>query len=54
LANRKYQGSADSFMIPASNGAILLKGLPQFLRTKGTAFFLLPSVRALQYLTAAG
>jgi Dyp-type peroxidase family len=52
FGNRGYQGASSDFLVPTSTGGVKLSGLPQFIRTKGTAFFLLPSVAALRYLAS--
>jgi Dyp-type peroxidase family len=43
--------SADtSFKIPTNSGATIFRDLPKFIRTKGTAFFLVPSRTTLGFL----
>lgn len=50
VGNRSLSGSVADFHIPAAGGDTTLTGLPDFLRTKGTAFFLLPSLSTLRTL----
>jgi deferrochelatase/peroxidase EfeB len=49
LANRKYPGASDQFVIPAAGGNRSVT-LRDFVTTKGTAFFLIPGLHALQQL----
>lgn len=51
FGNPHYQGAVNAFMIPAESHPVTLNGLPEFVHTKGTAFFLLPSLSALDYLS---
>jgi len=53
VANRAVPGADHSFTIPARDGGVTVASLPDFVRTKGTAFLLLPSKSMLQRLTAA-
>jgi deferrochelatase/peroxidase EfeB len=46
---------SDTFSIPRSGGvARRITGLPQFVTTRGGAYFFLPSLRALRYLASLG
>jgi deferrochelatase/peroxidase EfeB len=45
----------DGFSIPQANGVNRrITGLPQFVRVRGGAYFFLPSIRALRYLSRLG
>jgi Dyp-type peroxidase family len=50
FANRSVPGTLPEFTIPTDNGPVTLGGLPDFIHTKGTAFFLLPSISTLRAL----
>jgi deferrochelatase/peroxidase EfeB len=52
LANRQTPGADTSFTIPTQGRPIKIKALPQFLVTRGTAYFLLPSVTTLRNIAA--
>jgi deferrochelatase/peroxidase EfeB len=45
----------DAFMIPREDGAgRCLQGMPRFVAVRGSAYFFLPSLRALQYFIGKG
>jgi deferrochelatase/peroxidase EfeB len=48
MGNGKIEQATREFEIPTEQGPLTLKGLPNFTRTLGTAFFFLPSMSALQ------
>jgi deferrochelatase/peroxidase EfeB len=48
LANRATPQADTSFTIPTAAGPIVIPALPQFLVTRGTAYFLLPSIATLR------
>jgi deferrochelatase/peroxidase EfeB len=48
--NREVSGASADFHIPGDAGSVHLRGLPTFIQTKGTAFFLLPSLSMLRTL----
>jgi deferrochelatase/peroxidase EfeB len=48
--NREVPDASSDFVVPGGNGPLRLRGLPTFVRTKGTAFFLLPSLSMLRTL----
>ncbi len=50
FGNRSHPATSHEFLIPQAAGDVRLTGLPDFVRTKGTAFFLLPSMSALRRL----
>jgi deferrochelatase/peroxidase EfeB len=50
FGNRSNSATSHNFLIPQANGDVTL-ALPDLVHTKGTAFFLLPSISALQLLT---
>jgi deferrochelatase/peroxidase EfeB len=50
FGNRNNSATSHNFLIPRAEGNVAL-GLPDLVHTKGTAFFLLPSMSALQALT---
>jgi Dyp-type peroxidase family len=50
FGNRRYPGASSQFLVPGASGTTSIRGLVDFVRTKGTAFFLLPSIRALTLL----
>jgi deferrochelatase/peroxidase EfeB len=52
LANRETPGADTSFTIPTQGNQIVIPALPQFLVTRGTAYFLLPSVTTLRSIAA--
>ena len=47
-----HPAGADNFSIPQDPVRLKLKNLPQFVTTRGGAYFFLPSVRALKYLSS--
>jgi Dyp-type peroxidase family len=49
FGNRRFGGAQKVWSVPGTDGAS--PQLPDFIRTRGTAFFLLPSLRALDALT---
>jgi Dyp-type peroxidase family len=53
MGNRHYPGAVSDFLIPTEGSRVTVKGLPEFVRTKGTAFFLLPSIGTLHFLIAS-
>ena len=52
LGNRSVSGTEPDFTIPAEGGAKVVKGLPDFVHTKGTAFLLYPGRATLEALSA--
>ncbi len=50
LGNRAVPGTEATFILPSVSGPASERGLPDFVRTKGTAFLLYPSKAALQTL----
>lgn len=58
LGNRTAIGdglTTDAFTIPREQGVrTCIEGLPQFVRVRGGAYFFLPSVSALRYLSRIG
>ncbi len=53
VGNRKVAGASANFIIPSAEGPVTLKNLPDFVHTKGTAFFLLPSLSTLRALVSS-
>lgn len=53
FGNRANPGTSHDFLIPRAEGDVRLSGLPDFVHTKGTAFFLLPSMSTLRALAQA-
>ncbi|WP_223521771.1 Dyp-type peroxidase [Pseudomonas sp. GL-B-19] len=53
LANRETPDASDQFLIPTATGDRTVT-LPDFVITKGTAFFLLPGLQTLQKLADGG
>ncbi len=51
FGNPHYPGAANTFTIPTESHPVMLNGLPEFVHTKGTASFLLPSLSALESLS---
>jgi len=51
VCNREVPGADGFFWIPTPNGEIKVS-LPQFLTTRGTAYFLLPSIASLRAIAA--
>jgi len=51
VGSRKEPDGDYSFTIPMESGDVIIPKLPDFLRTKGTAFLLLPSKSMLEALT---
>ena len=54
FANRDNPGAATDMVIPTEDGPVSLPGLPNFIRSKGIAFFLLPSMPTLRALAGDG
>jgi deferrochelatase/peroxidase EfeB len=58
LGNRNpvgAKGSTDNFTIPREAGVRrLITGLPRFIQVRGGAYFFLPGIRALRYISRAG
>lgn len=52
LGNRAVPGASRDFHIPTPGGSITVSDLPTFVVTRGTAFFLYPSMTTLQQLAA--
>jgi hypothetical protein len=50
LGNRDLPLASKEFLIPTPNGPLRATGLTTFVRPRGTAYFLVPSVRALRQL----
>ena len=53
FGNRQTPLASNTFEIPAENGSIMLRGLPDFVRTQGTLMLLLPSMVMLEQLAAS-
>jgi len=53
ICGNRSKTADTSFRVPASTGSKMIPGLPAFLRTKGTAFFLVPSRATLALLATA-
>src|SRR5260221_8613364 len=51
IASRAVPGAGGSFVMPTTKGKIQVS-LPQFITTRGTAYFLLPSIASLQAIAA--
>lgn len=51
FGNRSVKNSVHSFSINQSTGNVSIKNIPDFIRTKGTAFFIFPSKTCLQGIT---
>jgi hypothetical protein len=51
LGNRAMPDASADFMIPAADGGVTVKNLPNFVRTKGTAFLLYPGKVTLTALS---
>jgi len=51
LGNRSVPRASRTWGIPRPEGELRLPGLPDFAHTRGTAFFLLPSLEALRWLS---
>src|SRR5262249_56947207 len=49
LGNRDLPLASKEFSIPTPKGPLVATGLTTFVRTRGTAYFLVPSVRALRH-----
>jgi hypothetical protein len=49
-ANRGAPGASPDFIVPTADGDHTVTGLPDFVRTKGTAFLLYPSAPTLRQL----
>jgi hypothetical protein len=52
LANRATPQADTSFTIPTQGAPVVIASLPQFLVTRGTAYFLLPSITTLRNIAA--
>jgi Dyp-type peroxidase family len=52
ICGNRSKSADTSFRVPTKTGVKVIPGLPKFLRTKGTAFFLLPSRTTLTTLAA--
>lgn len=50
FGNRRFERASGAWSVPRTEGDLVLPGLPDFVRTRGTAFFLLPSLRVLAAL----
>lgn len=53
ICGNRTKNADASFRVPTSEGPRVFRGLPTFVRTKGTAFFLLPSRGTLERLARA-
>jgi deferrochelatase/peroxidase EfeB len=51
FASRSVPRASKNFTIPGENGAIILKGIPDFIRVQGVAILLLPSLPTLRRLS---
>ena len=47
FGNRRYPRASREWNIPGDPEIPVVSGLPDFVRTRGTAFFILPSLRTL-------
>ncbi len=52
LGNRDMPFASTDFLIPTSKGPLTATGLKTFVRARGTAYFLFPSIEALRKLAA--
>jgi hypothetical protein len=52
--NRAFPGTTATFRIPAEPRDLIIEALPDFLTTKGTAFFLYPGQATLEKLAGGG
>ena len=50
LGNRDLDLASTDFLIPTPGGTLTATGLTTFVRTRGTAYFLFPSIQALRQL----
>ncbi len=50
IGNRAVPGTEATFLIPGETGSMTIRGLPDFVHTKGTVFLLYPSRTTLQQL----
>ncbi|MDB5140751.1 MAG: peroxidase [Mucilaginibacter sp.] len=50
IANRSMETADTSFTIPTDKGPVVIKDMPQFVVTRGTAYCLLPSLSTLKSL----
>lgn len=50
FANRGVPGAATDFEVPADGGPVSIPALPDFVRTRGTVFLLVPSLPTLRAL----
>ena len=53
VGNRAVPGVEATFIVPGANGATTVRGLPDFVHTKGTVFLLYPSRTTLQALSSS-
>jgi hypothetical protein len=51
FGNRAMPGASADFVLPAAGGSATVKNLPDFVRTKGTAFLLYPGKTTLTALS---
>jgi hypothetical protein len=52
ICGNRSKDADTSFRVPTTTNLKIVHGLPTFIRTKGTAFFLLPSRATLTQLAA--
>ncbi len=52
LGNRELPLASTDFLIPWAGGTLKATGLTTFVRTRGTAYFLFPSLRSLRRLAS--
>ena len=50
FGSRDVAGSSTDFLIPTEGGPVKIQGLTEFVRSRGTAYFLLPSLSTLDRL----
>jgi deferrochelatase/peroxidase EfeB len=51
IGNRAVRGASTEFFVPGASGGVDIKGLPDFVHTKGTVFLLYPSKATLAVLS---